>query len=134
VRFAVPPVGASRLLMPSRHWKRASPINGDHAIALRGVILANSVPHVEVHSRRPFHIGVLMDRFGTRRVILFLVWTGMAREVDDEHRILEHRIFSLLRGLDDETAAYSTTRSAVLRWRLPHISIRHPVSRAQRTR
>ena len=39
--------------MPPRRWKRASPISGDHAIALRGVILANSVPHVEVHSRRP---------------------------------------------------------------------------------
>src|SRR5438552_1863508 len=24
------------------------------------------------------HIGVLMDRFGTRRVTLFFVWTGMA--------------------------------------------------------
>jgi hypothetical protein len=30
------PVGASRGLMPSRRWKRASPIHGDHAIALRG--------------------------------------------------------------------------------------------------
>jgi MFS family permease len=24
------------------------------------------------------HIGVLMDRFGTRKVTLFFVWTGMA--------------------------------------------------------
>ena len=53
VQFAVSPVGASRLLMPSRRSKRASPIRGDHAIALRGVILANSVPHVEVRSRQP---------------------------------------------------------------------------------
>jgi hypothetical protein len=53
VRSAVTPVGASRLLMPLRRWNRASPIHGDHAIALRGVILANSDPHVEVHSRLP---------------------------------------------------------------------------------